>query len=312
MWTLRSNVQTRINCQQVEPMENSMLKLPMDSRSLPMYPKTIAGFIRTLGILGAFPTRLTETDRLMGMIRQLHPVASNGDFVRLGGDGDGGYLVPDDLDGISSCWSAGIGSDSRFERDCAERGLDVFLADGSVPGPAHCHPRFHFTPKFVAAATGVDTLTLAGWMSSVSADRDGDLLLKLDVEGAEYEVLLAAPDPLLSRCRLVIVEFHQLDHLWSAPFFRIASSAFAKLLLTHACVHIHPNNNDGKLCHQGLEMPPTMEFTFLRRDRLPAQPRWRSDFPHRLDQDNTKKPSLPLPHCWYHADTESPKVVAKT
>lgn len=277
-----------------------------------MYPTTIAGFIRTLGVLGAFPTRLTETNRLMDMMRRLHPIASDCDFLRLGGDADGGYLVPDDLDGISSCWSAGIGSDSRFERDCAERGLKVFLADGSVQGPAHVHPRFHFTPKFVAAATAEDTLTLSEWMTTVSADGAGDLLLKLDVEGAEYEVLLAAPDSLMSRCRVVIVEFHQLDDLWSAPFFRIASSVFAKLLLTHACIHIHPNNSDGKLCYRGLELPPTMEFTFLRRDRLPTKPRWRSDFPHALDQDNTKQPSLHLPQCWYQAETEIPQALIET
>lgn len=265
-----------------------------------MYPQAIGTFVRTLGLVGAFPTRLTEKEQLSRLIRRLHPVASGCGYVRLGGDGDGGYLVPDDLRGISTCWSAGIGLDSRFERDCAERGLEVFLADGSVRGHAHAHPRFHFTEKFVAATSGANTMTLAAWMAGAPTHPQGELLLKLDVEGVEYELLLAAPDHLLGRCRVVIAEFHQLDHLWSAPFFRIASRAFAKLLQTHACVHIHPNNNDGMLRHRGLELPPTMEFTFLRRDRLPAHPRWRSDFPHELDQDNTRRPSLPLPRCWHH------------
>ena len=106
-------------------------------------------------------------------------------------------------------------------------------------------------------------------MASARQNHPQDQLLKLDIESAEYEVLLAAPPELLSRCRVIIVEFHQLDPLWSAPFFRLASAVIHKLLHSHACVHIHPNNHDGVLRYRRIDLPPTMEFTFLRRDRLP-------------------------------------------
>jgi hypothetical protein len=264
-----------------------------------MYPAGIAAFIRMLGVIGAFPTRVTDDDALALLIDHLHPLAPATRFLRLGGAGDGGYLLPDDLEGITSCWSAGVGSDSRFERDCGDRGIDVFLADGSVSGPPDAHARFHFTRKFVGAVDGDGTMTLQSWMAVAPAEPLHEMLLKLDVEGAEYEVLLAAPVDVLAHCRVVVVECHQLDHLWSRPFFRIASQAFEKLLRTHACVHIHPNNGDGVLHHRGYAVPPTMEFTFLRRDRLPDRPTWRSDFPHVLDQDNTAAPALVLPRCWH-------------
>lgn len=238
------------------------------------------------------------------MISSLHPVNCRHRFLRLGGKGDGGYLVPDDLDGIAACWSAGVGSSSDFERDCAERRMDVFLADGSVTGPACAHPRFRFVRKFVGAVDDEATTTLGSWMASFPEKNHGDLLLKLDIEGGEYEVLLAAPEAILARCRVIVIEFHQLDLLWSLPFFRIASVAIHRLVSTHACVHIHPNNHDGVLRHHGLEIPPTMEFTFLRRDRLPADPPWRSDFPHPLDRNNTAVAPLRLPRCWYRRESE--------
>ena len=231
-------------------------------------------------------------------MERLHPIHGGRNFLRLGGRGDGGYLVPDDLEGIAACWSAGVGRDSGFEFDCAERGMNVFLADGSVAEPACTHPRFQFTRKFVGAIDDEKMTTLPSWMASVGRVVD-ELLLKLDIEGAEYEVLLAAPETLLSRFRIVVAEFHHLDHLWSEPFFRIASRAFDKLLSTHACVHVHPNNHDGVLRHRGIDIPPTMEFTFLRRDRLPADPAWRADFPHPLDRDNTDLGTVRLPRCWY-------------
>ncbi len=267
-----------------------------------MYKRSIAAFIRLLGPIGAFPTRRTLDPDLRALMRRLHPVNSAAGFLRLGCDGDGGYLVPDDIDGIASCWSAGVGTDSSFEADCADRGMEVFLTDGSVEGPAQPHPRFHFTRAFLGSSETEACSTLASWMASARPDSPQDQLLKLDIEGAEYDVLLATPPELLARCRVIIVEFHQLDLLWSAPFFRLAAAAIHKLLHSHACVHIHPNNHDGVLRYRRIDLPPTMEFTFLRRDRLSPVPQWRADFPHPLDHDNTPGPTLVLPPCWYRSD----------
>ena len=271
-----------------------------------MYPRGISAFVRALALVGAFPTRRTPRESLVSLIRSLHPLESGHDLLRLGGTGDGGYLVPDDLDGIASCWSAGIGRDCRFECACGDLGMEVFLTDGSVTGPPVAHPRFHFTRNCVGVVDDSDTVTLETWTAPGLDDGRGDMLLKLDIEGAEYDVLLAAPRRLLARCRLIVVEFHRLDHLWSKPFFDTAANTFAKLLQTHACTHIHPNNHDGVLRHRGIDVPPTMEFTFERRDRLPAEMSWRMDFPHRLDEDNSTAPPLVLPRCWYRHDASLP------
>ena len=55
-------------------------------------------------------------------------------FVRLGGPHDGGYLIPDDLDGIVACFSPGVDQTSAFERDCLDRGMALYLSDASVTG----------------------------------------------------------------------------------------------------------------------------------------------------------------------------------
>ena len=73
---------------------------------------------------------------------------------------------------------------------------------------------------------------------------------------------------------------------------------FEKLLNTHHCVHIHPNNIGGSVMIDGIEIPVLAEFTFLRKDSSPVTG-FASSFPHPLDSDNTALPSLPLPACWH-------------
>ena len=94
-----------------------------------------------------------------------------------------------------------------------------------------------------------------------------------------------------------MAEFHGLGQLWNLPFFRLASHAFDKILQTHACVHIHPNNCCAPLDIGGLSIPSVAEFTFLRADRI-AHASYAKRFPHPLDVENTDHAPFPLPACW--------------
>jgi hypothetical protein len=254
--------------------------------------------------IGFFPTKTTKKSDLAGLISSLRPKATGIELIRLGPKGDGGYLVPDDLAGIDACLSPGVSDSSDFELDCADRGMKVFLADYSVDGPASTHENFSFIKKFVGATTSDHFMTISDWVRNSPVSETSDLLLQIDIEGYEYETFLSMPDDLLKRFRIIVVEFHRLHHLWSAPFYRLASSAFAKILQTHSCVHLHPNNCRGSFYMQGLEIPKVMEFTFLRNDRFDSDS-YADTFPHPLDSDNTRKQTLQLPQCWYGNQNKS-------
>ena len=246
--------------------------------------------------------RLTEKDRLQSLLNKLQPVSCDKELIRLGPAGDGGYLVPDDLAGIEACFSPGVGFDSIFEKDCADRGMKVFLADGSLDKPSQSHELFVFTKKHIGITTNDNFMTIDDWVKSSWPDSRDDLLLQMDIEGSEYEVLLVASDELLKRFRIIVIEFHSLNELWSKPFFKMASQVFEKLLQTHICVHNHPNNCADSVKFEDIELPIVTELTFLRNDRI-SNPSFTKVFPHPLDVDNTEnKPSLPLPKCWYRGE----------
>jgi hypothetical protein len=261
-------------------------------------PRFRAIAINLLAPRKGYPTDLTDRRELELLLKKLAPLATDKKLIRLGPKGDGGYLAPDDLDGIEACFSPGVSSISGFEKDCAERGMEVFLADKSVERPAESHERFHFTRKYIGVTTDDDFMTLDDWVALSLPKSSADLLLQMDIEGYEYETLLGASDHLMRRFRIIVAEFHNMEQFWNRPFFQLASRVFEKILQTHSCVHIHPNNCRGSLKKWGLEIPQMAEFTFLRNDRI-VNPTPATVFPHPLDGDNTDDPPLPLPKCWY-------------
>lgn len=245
-----------------------------------------------------FPTRASEKNDVHALIKKLYPMKTDKELIRLGPNGDGGYLVPNDFEGIEACFSPGVSLISGFEKDCANMGMKTFLADKSVEKPAETHELFSFVKKYIGAYNNDDFMTLDSWVSNSLEDQNSELILQIDIEGYEYEVFLSASEHLMNRFRIITAEFHFLDCFWSKPFFGLARTTFEKILKTHTCVHIHPNNCGGIVNKKGLKIPKLMEFTFLRNDRISFSESAKS-FPHKLDYNNTDFPDLLLPKCWY-------------
>jgi hypothetical protein len=64
---------------------------------------------RALSLLNVIPARLTPRLELVALLERLYPVEGGHPLIRVGPDGDGGYLLPDDLSGIVACFSPGVG-----------------------------------------------------------------------------------------------------------------------------------------------------------------------------------------------------------
>ncbi len=241
---------------------------------------------------------------LRDFMRRLAPVQSETPLIRIGDGGDGGYLVPDDLDGIGACFSPGVAETAAFEAAMLARGVPCFLADHSVEAPPFADPLIDFEKKFIGLRNDAVHMRLGDWTEAKAARIAGDLVLQMDIEGAEYEVLLDASDALLRRFRIIVVEFHHLDWLLHPAGFRLLDAAFAKLQRSFALVHIHPNNCTAPVRYKDFALPPVMEFTFHRSDRLRGA-RPATTFPHALDRPNlTHLPDFALPKCWYGEGSE--------
>ncbi len=259
----------------------------------------IQGMVKsTLFACDLYAAKQTHPEDILRLIRKLRPLDCGKELIRIGGEGDGGYLVPDDLDGIEYCFSPGVNTISDFESELADRGIASFLADYSVSSPPITRKELVFDAKFVGASDRDEFFTLQSWKDKYIKGYSGDLLLQMDIEGSEYEVILATQDSLLSQFRIAVIEFHYLDRLFEPFGFKIISSCFEKILLNFHVVHIHPNNRLGLVRRGEVEVPETMEFTFLNKRRGPAL-RSITTFPHPLDKENVAGEQMALPKCWY-------------
>jgi len=242
--------------------------------------------------------KTTDVALVRDFISLLKPITTNHNLVRIGDEGDGGYLVPEDLNNINCCFSPGVCEVANFELEFANRGIKCFLADYSVEAPPIQNKLFDFEKKYLGQVEDSIHITLENWVNRKSPNQS-DFILQMDIEGAEYEVIFDASSETLRKFRILVIEFHRLEAIIVKSGFDLINLTFRKLLKDFEIVHIHPNNAAKKIVYKMFEIPQTMEFTFLRKDRISSrQPTL--TFPHKLDRPNDpNKRDYPLPKCWY-------------
>jgi hypothetical protein len=238
-------------------------------------------------------------DQLQDLLVSLYPVKTKFDLVRIGGNNDGGYLVPDDLEGIIACFSPGVDVTATFEKDLLSRGIKSHLADASIDAPPDGLEVASFTKKYLDGVNTDGYMTLTSWMHEQLAIT-GDYILQMDIEGGEYATILTADRNTLNSFRIIVIEIHDVQHWFNNLIaWGLVQTFFAKLLQDFNVVHNHPNNNCPFIEVDGILMPTVFELTFLRKDRSPTTG-FCTEFPHPLDMPNVlDKPDRPLPKGMY-------------
>ena len=222
------------------------------------------------------------------------------DLVRIGGSADGGYLLPNDFEGIDCCFSPGVGKKATFEKQLEKMGIRSFLADYSVQGPPDSLADCDFEKKYVGAVNDEHVISLDRWVhEKCPSSQSSDMILQMDIEGAEYETLLATSPETLSRFRMIVLEIHRLNHLSNKLYFSFVHATMKKLLEQFEVAHFHANNLAGLTTMAGIEIPRVAEITLLRKDRVrkkaPVQ-----QLPNPLDQPNVPdQAELLLPEYWW-------------
>ena len=247
---------------------------------------------RALGPIG-------EADRAAAraVFARFRPLRAPVSMIRIGPEWDGGYVLPDDLGGIAACFSPGVSDATGFDEEIAARGIACFLADASVAAPADLPDPVTFEPFFLGAESKGDVISLDDWVRE-RAPEVGDLLLQMDIEGAEYEVLGAADAATLRRFRVIVLEYHDLWRVFTEAGRVAMSPGIEALARDFEVVHVHGNNFSTNQRVGGMRCPSVIEVTYLRKDRMGAT-REEANLPHPLDRANNRhRPEIVLPRFW--------------
>lgn len=224
-------------------------------------------------------SRSATRSEVLELLAQLWPTYDPTRLARYGDDGDGGYLMPDDLTGIVGCISPGVADSVSFELHLADLGIESLMVDASIEQLPRTVPGAAFSRKFVGARTEGDLVTLTDLVATIP---DGDLILQLDIEGDEYLALAATSSQVLERARIIVIELHHLYNLFEPVQSALMHDALRRVLSTHGVAHLHANNMDGFLRVGGVTIPRAMEVTFVRRDAMLSSGA-RVQLPHPLD-----------------------------
>ena len=207
------------------------------------------------------------------------------DLVRLGRDGDGGYVLLNDFENVQACISAGVDTEISFDLALAERNVQVFMFDPAVSDIPACHSGLVFRQVAIGPRSDNGTVTLRDVIQDHGIADYTRSLLKIDIEGAEWHVLNNPTDACLSLFSQILIEFHGMTNFLDHADHLKRLYALRNLSQTHEIVHIHANNWGECAIVGGLSVPAVIETTWVRRTDHEFGPA-RYEFPTALDYPN--------------------------
>lgn len=238
----------------------------------------------------------------MNIVEQLFtPFVSKTKKIRLGNNSDGGYIVlKEPISSVKKLISFGVGDNIEFELQIENNyNITTDMFDGE--------PDYRVFPDLKDIPTGAVVkisnkkmnyhkyhVTKHNINSILPED---DFILKMDVEGAEWEILREINDTTMEKMKMLAIEFHFGNYdcyTKNNPYDII--DVLTKLKNTHTLIHVHGNTNGGFV--ENMKLPAVLECCYVLNEYATNEIDM-SEYPI-LDLDY---PNLPfhteLSHTWW-------------
>ena len=189
------------------------------------------------------------------------------EIARFGNFGDGGYVIIDDLRKSDILFSIGIGDNVSFDQKCEGRLSKVILVDHTVPDFFPPAGNFEIIRKPLIPG-GASRLGVTIEQLLEQHPEAEDYLLKIDIEGDEWEVLNELESSTILKFRQIIMEFHGLNE-----FVKLDQklNVLQKLAVTHSPIVVHANNQGTHRLINGSFIPDVLEVTWVRNNSYTFQ-----------------------------------------
>ena len=218
--------------------------------------------------LESVKARSVNLNTLLEILFLLRPKKIGSEFmIRIGPKGEGGYVLYNNLEKISKLISIGIAKDTSFEEDFSQHTL------GKVHIELYDHtdrPVRKLPPNFTFHSIGIgdsdnpskQLLTLRTIIDH-SVQFSDISILKIDIDGAEYETLNEVESHLYNRFDQIIIELHDISELNVANGKML--DVISKILRDFNVIHLHPNSFEPWINVYGICLPKVLEITLLNK-----------------------------------------------
>ncbi|WCT77378.1 FkbM family methyltransferase [Novosphingobium humi] len=202
-------------------------------------------------------------------LRVLRPkklIGSNA--IRIGRNFDGGYVMIDHFSGIDAAYSLGINDDVSWDLDIVKHGIPIYQYDPTIAALPVEHPLFHWEPVWIGGVEKAEenVQTLENLIIRNGHQDKNNMLLKCDIEGAEWPVLQNIPNEILRKFSQMVFEIHDINMISQPEKMEGVRNALYNLTASHHIVHVHGNNYGGWTVIGGIPLPNVIEVTLLRKD----------------------------------------------
>ena len=190
---------------------------------------------------------LNEPDKLFCIYSLIYPKRVIGkNKILLGEKSDGCYVLLDDFENIKIAYSFGISNMIQFDAELAKRGIDVYMYDHTIDSLPYNNTKFHFSKIGICGnnerteflKTLEDLIKLNGHTS------EKNMLLKIDVEGGEWNPFNELNEDILRQFKYIVIEYHFFDPLKEELYYNVIK----KVHKSHQAFHFR--------CHQRENISP--------------------------------------------------------
>ncbi len=204
--------------------------------------------------------------------------------IRIGKDGDGGYIVADVPNAkYDLLLAGGIDNDISFEEQFLTKyeTSRCLAFDGTITSAPTTNPKIEYVCRNIGGVNEGNVSDLHDIL-----DQYQNIFVKMDIEGHEIPWYISLKDEHMNKLEQIVMEFH-----W--PFSKVEAAVFAKINRTHHLIHFHPNNCLGVSQHAGVWIPNIFEVTYLHKRHFASPPALSTDpIPGPLDMKNTANPDI--------------------
>jgi hypothetical protein len=159
--------------------------------------------------------------------------------ILVGEKKDGCYVLLNDFANIKIAYSFGVGPFIQFDRELAEKGIDVYMYDHTINSLPYNHPKFHWKKIGITGKNESNNLlkSLEELIIENGHSSEDNMILKMDIEFHEWESLIDVSEKILSQFKYILLELHFNDEKESNNTL-LYYNVLKNLYKTHQCFYI--------------------------------------------------------------------------
>lgn len=186
---------------------------------------------------GAEKCLMKNTDEDLCLYQFLCPKEVKGkNRVLIGEKIDGSYVMLDDFENIKIAYSIGIRELIHFDKALEDRGIDVYMYDHTIDRLPYENMKFHWKKIGIGGnyERAYNIQTLQDMMKENGHLNEKNMILKMDIEGAEWNSLKDVSEETLTQFKYILLEYHFFKE--DLPSFY---NTLKKIYKTHQPFYMH-------------------------------------------------------------------------